>query len=71
MTAELLLPLELTRPDRCTGSDSPPWRTSRGRAVCDVCGKRFALRTDGMVRRHAEAPRFLPVRTVDKPESLG
>uniref|UniRef100_A0AB39AKS4 C2H2-type domain-containing protein n=1 Tax=Mycolicibacterium phage phi1_186018 TaxID=3236641 RepID=A0AB39AKS4_9CAUD len=37
---------------RCSGSDKAPARTFRGHAYCAACGRRFAVKANGMVRRH-------------------
>ena len=68
VTRELLLPLELAQVARCGGSGRPPRRVWKGRAECHVCGKRFALQLSGLVRRHAEKRRFLPVVGVGIPD---
>ncbi|QNJ56159.1 hypothetical protein KNV18_gp80 [Mycobacterium phage Heath] len=38
---------------RCSGSDKAPARTFRGHAYCAACGRRFAEKANGMVRRHS------------------
>ncbi|AHJ88586.1 hypothetical protein Jolie1_086 [Mycobacterium phage Julie1] len=68
MSRELLLPLELTRPPRCPGSGEWPHRNYKGRAECQICGKRFAPKLDGRVRRHPAQIKYLPVRVVDIPD---
>lgn len=42
---------------RCPGSDKPPARTYWGHAYCQLCGKRWAVKSNGMVRRHSATTR--------------
>ncbi|ABD58205.1 hypothetical protein PBI_COOPER_88 [Mycobacterium phage Cooper] len=48
---------------RCPGSGKAPARTFRGHAYCAVCGKHWAERADGMVRRHAIDPSIFAGRS--------